>query len=146
MSRHAAPRVIVVEDDGLMAVGICEVLGQHGFEVVGSYPQAELARKHAPWETLDAVATNYQLGGEERGDALLAWVEEAHPYVRRVLMTNFSNGHLPLEAARNADIVVRKPFPSRLLVEALCPLRQHHRRDVTLDDGVERRLNVASGR
>jgi DNA-binding NtrC family response regulator len=116
------PQVALVEPDEDLASAMWMMLERQGFDVVGAYPTVRIAQEQCDWDTLNGVAINYMLEGET-GDALVQWLHDNHPHVRRVLMTAFSNGNLPTEATKNAHTVIRKPFSSRLLAEALCSAR-----------------------
>lgn len=123
MSAMSAPKVVLVDPDEDLAAAMWMMLERQGFIVEGAYPSVRLAQEQCDWDTIDGAAINYMLQGDEAGDALVKWLHDEHPHIRRVLMTAFSNGHLPPEATKNAHTVIRKPFSSRLLAEALCPAR-----------------------
>jgi DNA-binding NtrC family response regulator len=123
MSAMPVPKVVLVDADEDLVAAMWMMLERQGYSVVGAYPSVRIAQEQSDWDIIDSAAVNYMLQGEDTGDALIQWLHDNHPHVRRVLMTAFSNGHLPPEATRNAHTVIRKPFSSRLLAEALCPAR-----------------------
>lgn len=122
MTPMLQPKVVLVDPDEDLAAAMWMMLERQGFTVVAAYPSIRLALSQCDWDTIDGAAINYMLDGET-GDNLVQWLYDNHPHIRRVLMTAFSNGHLPPEATRNAHTVIRKPFSSRLLAESLCPAR-----------------------
>jgi DNA-binding NtrC family response regulator len=118
-----APKVVLVDPDEDLVAAMWMMLERQGYMVVGAYPSVRLAKEQCDWDAIDGAAVNYMLQGEETGDVLIQWLHENHEHVRRVLMTAFSNGHLPPEATKNAHTVIRKPFSSSLLAETLCSAR-----------------------
>lgn len=143
MTSLPAPRVVLVDPDEDLAAAMWMMLERQGYVVVDAFPSVRLAQEQCDWDTVDSAAVNYMLQGEETGDALIQWLHDEHPHIRRILMTAFSNGHLPVEATRNAHTVIRKPFSSRLLAEALCPARHCTQPKVLAYSDAQQVANVA---
>ena len=64
MSRLAGRRILLVEDELLLAMTLEHVLGAEGCVVVGPFPRVEPALKAAREEPLDAAVLDINLGGD----------------------------------------------------------------------------------
>jgi DNA-binding response OmpR family regulator len=113
-------RIIVVEDESIIAMDLEEILGGAGFHVVGvvrSLPEAVAALSEHP---TDLMVVDLDTGGLELP---LPWFG-----VPVVLLTSYRarlHGHVFPLAHRCACPYVTKPFLSRPLLAAIeCVLRQ----------------------
>jgi CheY-like chemotaxis protein len=63
MTGHPA-KILVVEDEGVLAMAIEEILGILGYEVVGPAPNTKRAMKLLDGQTIDGALLDVNLGGE----------------------------------------------------------------------------------
>lgn len=98
----AAPdveRVLLVEDDALVAMGTKAALTDEGFQVeVARDAREALARLDADPLLFQAVVSDVKLPGEMDGAALVREAAARHPDVRLVVMTGYDPGGLDLPA------------------------------------------------
>jgi two-component system, response regulator PdtaR len=120
-STDEAPRarVLVVEDEWLVAVEIEAVLEDEGFEVVGVAASADeavrLAGAHAP----DIVLMDIRIRG--RSDGVSAALEIRRRFGLRSLFISAHRDPATQERAQAADPLgwVTKPFSGRQLIDAI---------------------------
>ncbi|MCW2286284.1 DNA-binding NtrC family response regulator [Rhodoblastus acidophilus] len=60
----ARARVLIVEDEALVAFALEEMLGDFGYEVIGPAPNVQAALKLVGAEKIDAAILDVNLGGE----------------------------------------------------------------------------------
>lgn len=105
------PRLLVVEDEALVAMLIEDVLADAGFEVVGPFGQAAKALSSLADETVDAAILDVNLGGGERSYSVASELSERGvPYI---FLTGHGRAGIDL---RYADVpVLQKPFDPQTL-------------------------------
>jgi DNA-binding response OmpR family regulator len=105
------PRLLVVEDEALVAMLIEDVLADAGFEVVGPFGQAAKALSSLADETVDAAILDVNLGGGERSYSVANELSERGvPYI---FLTGYGRAGID---PRYADIpVLQKPFEPQTL-------------------------------
>ena len=108
-------RVLVVEDDALLAQVVRRLLSAHAVVVV--VPSAHRAVQLLVHEDWDVVLCDLQLGPESPLDGIdvLQAVEMLAPHARRVLYSATPQAVLP----PHVDAFVCKPFSVTALLEAL---------------------------
>lgn len=108
------PRVLVVEDEALIAMDIEAVLRSAGYAVVGPLPELEKAVQAAAEEGVDAAILDVNLGGSMVFPVADALARRGVPFVfmtgygREILPERF--GHRPL---------AHKPCSARVLLKLL---------------------------
>jgi len=107
-------RVLVVEDELLVAMMLEEFLRGQGCVIVGPVPRVEPALKAAREEPIDAALLDVNLAGERVYPVAKALAERNVPFV---FMTGYGRGMLPLEYADRP--AVAKPCQLTQLIGAL---------------------------
>lgn len=112
-------RVVIVEDDrDIRELLTYNLDHRQDIEVVAAFETVEAARTWSGWERVDAAVVDWMLPGAS-GDTLLAWLEQEHPRVRRILVTatdpRLHPSRDPLPAART----LIKPFSPAALADAI---------------------------
>ena len=106
-------RILVVEDEPLVAFDNEHLLGEEGYEVVATVDSLADAREVIESEQLDLVLTDIKLSGDGDGtDVARIAGDKSVPVL-------FVTGHCPLEAQRLAIGCLAKPYTSRVLRSAL---------------------------
>lgn len=114
----AGKRILVVEDDYLIAKGLVRDLQQAGADVVGPAPTGAQALTLIEAGPLDGAVLDINLRGEMAYSVADALVERSVPFV---IATGYSAEALP---ARYASIPrCDKPVEFRAIVAALFPIR-----------------------
>ncbi len=90
--------------------------GEEGIDVTQGGGDAAALMHESVWDGVDVAVVDLLLP-HTTGDALLAWLGEHAPHVRRVAMSG--SGPLRLEAAVEADVRLLKPFMLDDLIAAL---------------------------
>jgi DNA-binding response OmpR family regulator len=100
------PRLLVVEDETLVAMLIEDVLVDAGFDVVGPFGQAAKAITSLGNETVDAAILDVNLGGGERSYSVASELSERGvPYM---FLTGYGRSGID---PRYAGVpVLQKPF------------------------------------
>jgi CheY-like chemotaxis protein len=106
-------RILVVEDDYLLAEAVCEVLRDAGAMPIGPVGNAALAIKVASTEALDGVLLDVKLQ-ETNGSRVAAYLRSKK--VPFLLLTGYSNE--ALDAGLRAAPHLAKPAAPGDLVEA----------------------------
>jgi two-component SAPR family response regulator len=105
-------RVLVVEDDGLLALALKETLTAVGYDVVGPAPTTKKALKLIETETIDAAILDVNLGSERIDSVAQALADSEIPFV-------FSTGYCNKSALPPAFVdqtTLSKPYqPDQLL-------------------------------
>lgn len=111
----AEGRILVVEDEGLVAMALEDTLSAVGYDVVGPAPSAAAALKLIETEIVNAALLDVNLGGERVDMVAQALADAAIPFI-------FSTGYStksalpPAFADRRA---LRKPFQAKDLLKAI---------------------------
>jgi two-component SAPR family response regulator len=105
------PRVLVVEDEALVAMLIEDILIDAGFEIVGPFGQAEKAIAALEQHAVDAAILDVNLGGGARSYGVAGeLVERGLPFI---FVTGY--GQIGIDTRFRDVPVLQKPFaPSRL--------------------------------
>jgi CheY-like chemotaxis protein len=105
-------RVLIVEDESLIALFICEVLETAGFEVVGPWPTVSqaLAQLAIP-DCCDAAVVDASLRNESAVAVAKALVALGIPFV---VATGYNQSQLPPELA--AVPILAKPVNTEELI------------------------------
>lgn len=105
------PRLLVVEDEALVAMLIEDVLADAGFEVVGPFGQAAKALTSLADETVDAAILDVNLGGGERSYSVAHELSERGvPYM---FLTGY--GRAGIDPRYAGVPVLQKPFEPQAL-------------------------------
>jgi DNA-binding response OmpR family regulator len=107
-----SPKVLVVEDDSLLALEMQDILGDAGYEVVG--PAGTVAKALALIDAREphAAFLDCNLDGEYATAVALALTAKSIPFV---VMTGYERESLP-DAFSNGNFA-RKPFKAAHLLE-----------------------------
>ena len=110
----AATRILVVEDEFLIALDIAGVLELAGLTVIGPAGNVGDALDAIARETVDGALLDAQLGGEPVSRVADALVARGIPFA---FVSGYGREHLP-PAHRNAPLV-KKPFTGKDLLAAV---------------------------
>jgi two-component system, response regulator PdtaR len=118
---RAIRRIIVVEDEPLVAFDNEHLLGEAGYEVVATVDNLADAVKVIEAEQLDLVLSDISLRGDGDG------TDVARAAATRGVPVLFVSGNCPIEAQSLAIGCLAKPYSDRILKSALdaldCKLR-----------------------
>jgi len=115
----AGRRVLVVEDEPLIALALEETLAEHGFAVVAWARTVAAALRHIADTRFDVALLDLRIGAEsvepvaDRLDAI------GLPFV---FATGYGRAALP--RAHSARPIVEKPFHAEALIDALAAARR----------------------
>jgi CheY-like chemotaxis protein len=109
-----ASRVLVVEDEELIAEIIVDMLTDAGCAVVGPYLRFADALHAAETETFDAAVVDLNLAGRPSDPIAEALAQRNLPFV---FLTGYGRGARP--AGHGKAPIVGKPFESLELLDAL---------------------------
>ncbi|OGG46231.1 MAG: hypothetical protein A3F84_28745 [Candidatus Handelsmanbacteria bacterium RIFCSPLOWO2_12_FULL_64_10] len=109
------PEVLVVDDERGLRIAICEMLGTHGYEAVGT-GSAEEALQILQGQDFDIVLTDLMMPGMD-GIAFLKAALGTDPQLVAIMMTGQGTVETAVEAMRiGAFDYVMKPFRSATLL------------------------------
>jgi DNA-binding NtrC family response regulator len=114
-SANAGRRILVVEDEYLIAEHIALMLEDLGYEVVGPVPTIAEALDAIAAGTLDAVLLDANLGGTSSAPIATELAARRLPFV---VVTGYGNIELPASALQAAPRV-NKPFTAADLAATL---------------------------
>ena len=117
MTTLAGRRILVVEDELLVAMTLEEMLGSQGCVIVGPFPRVEPALKVAREEPLDAAVLDINVAGKGVDPIAKALAERKIPFV---FTTGYDRSMLPAEHADRPFLA--KPFKPAQLIDALAGL------------------------
>lgn len=117
MASLAGRRILLVEDELLVAMTLEDILRSEGCVIVGAIPRLEQALKAAREEPLDAAVLDVNLAGERVDPIATALAERKIPFL---FTTGYDRGMLPAEHADRPTLT--KPFKPAQLIEALLGL------------------------
>jgi CheY-like chemotaxis protein len=107
------PRILIVEDEFLIRMMLCEALGEAGFEVIEAATGDEALRALAAHPQLRLLLTDIQLPGGADGRAVARAAREAAPGLPVIYMTGRPDSLLA--TASPHDAVIAKPcLPSEV--------------------------------
>lgn len=107
-------RVLVVEDEFLMARLLEDVLNAYGCEVVGPVPRLDRAMDAARTETLDGAVLDINLAGEVVFPVAEELLSRDIPFI---FATGYSTASLPPRFHETPRL--QKPFPMTGLIELM---------------------------
>lgn len=111
-------RILVVEDEPLIAFDNEHLLGEEGYEVVATVDNVTDAERVIAEEQLDLVLTDIALTGERTG------VDVARAAAARGVPVLFVTGNCPAEARTLSIGCLAKPYTEKTLKAALEVLDQ----------------------
>ena len=117
MSRLAGRRILLVEDELLIAMTVEVVLRDEGCAIVGPIARVEPALKAAREETLDAAILDVNLAGDRIDPIAQALAERKIPFV---FTTGYDRSMLPAKHANRPTLA--KPFLPAQLIDRLLAL------------------------
>ena len=120
-ARFAGRRILVVEDEMLIAACIEEILQNLGCIVVGPAGRLDTALRLAADEALDAAVLDVNIRGEQVYPVAEKLIQRRIPFV---LASGYGNWALP-EAFRDQPRLT-KPFTHKQLVEQVTRLFSGH--------------------
>ena len=113
-------RILIVEDEPLLAFDNEVMLGDLGYEVVATLDSFEDAIELLDREEIDLILSDYRLSGERTG------LDLARAAKNRGVPIVFSTGHkLPPESAQLAVGCIIKPYTERTLKLGLNAVDRH---------------------
>jgi CheY-like chemotaxis protein len=110
-------RVLVVDDDKLLAYVISEVLRDAGFDV-STFNDALLAAQFALKSPPDVVVTDYVMPDID-GLVLTAWLRENYPACKVVIVSGDAATVKEQAPIGLKFALLQKPFPTELLITAV---------------------------
>ena len=117
MTTLAGRRILVVEDELLVAMMLEDMLGSEGCVIVGPISRVEPALKAAREEPLDAAVLDINLAGARVDPIAKALAERNIPFL---FTTGYDRSMLPAEHADRPALA--KPFKPAQLIDALATL------------------------
>ena len=106
-------RILIVEDEPLVAFDNEHLLGDAGYEVVGTVDSLADAAKHIDEEEIDLVLTDISLRGD--GDGM----DVARAAGAKGVPVLFVTGNCPMEAHSLAVGCLTKPYSEKMMKAAL---------------------------
>jgi CheY-like chemotaxis protein len=115
----AISRVLVVDDNEAVRSSLCDILAQHGFEVVGAANVSE-ALRHISAQRFDVLLSDLHMPGAGDGLTVVSAMRHANPEAVTLLLSSFPE----MSAAANAilmqtDEVLVKPMKVPDLLNAI---------------------------
>jgi len=107
-------RVLVVEDEPLIALALEETLAEHGFVVVASARTVAVALRHIAGAQFDVALLDLAIGAESVEPVADRLAATGLPFV---FTTGYGRSALP--PAHAARPIVEKPFRTEALIAAL---------------------------
>ena len=117
-------RVLLVEDEFLLADMIAEVLGEHGFEVFAVANAKDALRHLTGGFPCDILLTDIKLAGSVDGTVLARLARELRPNLPVVYASGSYRTIEELDAVSGA-IFVPKPYNPDALCEVLSEMTSH---------------------
>jgi len=117
MATLAGRRILVVEDELLVAMTLEDILHSEKCIIVGPFPRLEPALKVARLEPLDAAILDINLAGERVDPIAKALAERNIPFL---FTTGYDRSMLPAEHANRPALM--KPFRPAQLTDGLLAL------------------------
>jgi len=113
-SKEHTKRVLVVEDEWIVALDLTMFLTDAGYKVIGPASRVSDALALLEKEDIDAAILDINLSGETSKPIALHLKNKGTPFV---FLTGYSRGHLDPELS--SEIVVNKPLSQTQLHQAL---------------------------
>jgi len=119
-------KILVVDDEKLFRVSLCDDLSEAGFQTYG-VGSAEEAQRELNRDTYDTVLTDLRLPQKD-GVELLRWIRENHPNITVIVMTAYATVQTAVKAIKaGAYDYISKPFSSEELFLTLRRIEQYQR-------------------
>jgi two-component system, response regulator PdtaR len=116
------PTVLVVDDEVLIRMMLCESLRQAGCEVIEAASADEALVVLATMPSPDVLVTDVRMPGALDGLELASRIRKSRPGLKVVI----TSGHAPARTAAGvADAFLSKPFPLEKLVDRVQALAAH---------------------
>ena len=116
--RAKAPRILVVEDAAAILALIVDALTFEGYDIHGTLDPVEAERLIAEG-TFDVVVSDLVMPGTT-GLSLIDTARRWSPATPVILVSGYTTSEDVMDAGRRGAFrVLRKPFPPRLLVDAV---------------------------
>jgi CheY-like chemotaxis protein len=129
-------RILVVDDDHLMASTLCDILEHKGWLAEPAH-SGEAALDRAATDRPDVVLMDIKMGGMNGVEALKA-LRALHPTLRVILMTAYSVSNLLDEARRAGAVdVLSKPLDPNRVLALLDSLDEESGGILVVDDNPE---------
>jgi DNA-binding response OmpR family regulator len=113
----ARSRVLVVEDEALIAMDLVECLKKHGLRVVGPYAQLDRAIAAASSESIDLAFIDIDLNGQLAYPVADELLSRGIPFA---FVTGADQDALPAPYQKHPNVA--KPYSSLGIVEAVTSL------------------------
>ena len=123
-SQTQRSRVLLVEDEFLLADMIAEVLGEHGFEVFAVANAQDALRHLTCGSPCDILLTDIKLAGSVDGTVLARLARELRPNLPVVYASGSYKRLEELNAVAGA-LFVAKPYNPDKLCEMLSEMTKH---------------------
>lgn len=105
----AASTILVVEDEILIRLAVCDFLRECGYRVLEASSAEEAQEIFRAGEPIEILFSDVNLAGELDGFALATWVREHHPDIRIMLTSGIAT--MTQEARGLCDApFLRKPY------------------------------------
>lgn len=114
----ARARVLIVEDEALVAFALEEMLGDFGYEVIGPAPNVQAALKLVEAEKIDAAILDVNLGGETIEPVATALAGGGVPFV---FTTGYTSASALPQAFKDRPSL-NKPYQPEALRDAVARL------------------------
>jgi CheY-like chemotaxis protein len=111
-------RILVVEDEALVAFALEELLTECGYKVVGPAPNVRTAVKLLDAERIDAAVLDINLGGETVDPVARALATAGVPFV---FTTGYTSASALPQGFRDRP-ALNKPYQPEALLDALARL------------------------
>lgn len=112
MKLIAGKRVLLVEDEPIVAMDVEDMLLELGFEVKGPYLRLSAALEAAATENIDLAVLDINLNGEESYPAAQALRDRSVPFI-------FATGYGQRETPFSGTPILAKPYRIQELEAAL---------------------------
>lgn len=103
------PTILVVEDEVLIRLAICDYLRQAGYRVVEGSTGEEAQRVFRAGERIEVLFSDVELGPGMNGLALAKWVRQNFPEVR-ILLTSGTVKLSDQRATFGDSLLLSKPY------------------------------------
>ena len=115
----ARNRVLILEDDAIVAFALENILGEAGYDVVGVCARGEQAASMAERQRPDLVIADVRLAGAMDGIAAVAAIR-ARVALRVIFLTAHTDaGTRERMLAQSPDEILAKPSPDAVLLDAI---------------------------
>jgi DNA-binding NtrC family response regulator len=138
----SSARILVVEDESLVAMMLQEGLIELGYDIVGPAPNARMALKLLAADPVDAAVLDVNLGDEHSDRVAEALAASSIPFI---FATGYA-GISALPAAFRDRAMINKPYRINEVHDALVQLLKVNAEAKALPAGIDNRQQIPSGR